>query len=353
MAKVSHFRYALRFFITIFFICTISTGFSQTLGGSAAYNFLSFSPAATVTAAGGINISHQWNNVAASYYNPALLQADLNGKASMQFTQLAGGIKALQLSGAYHASNRKTTFGGHIFLVQYGAIPQTDAAGNEYGTFNAYDYVVQLSAAKSYLQRWQYGGTLKWIQSFYGSYQSAALAADVGLLYHDSLNGFRAGLIAKNMGVQVKKFSSIGEDLPFDLQVGVTKRLLQAPLAFSLTAHHLQSFDIFYNDTTFNNNNNFTTTASIAKKLFNHLILAGHVYLGSHVEATLGYNFLRRAELSFGNVGNGLAGFSAGFSAKFQKLEFSFSRATYAKGQGYNQLGLQINLQALGGTGKL
>ena len=353
MAKVSHFRYALRFFITIYFICIAYTGFSQTLGGKAAYNFLSFSPTASLTASGGINISHQWNNVAATYYNPALLQATLNGKLSMHFTQLAGGIKALQLSSAYHSNKQNSTYGGHIFLVQYGAIPQTDAAGIQYGTFNAYDYVVQLSAAKSYLQRWQYGGSLKWIQSFYGNYTSAAIAADVGLLYRDSLNGFRAGLVAKNMGLQVKKFTNMGEDLPLDLQIGVTKKLLQAPLAFSLTAHHLHRFDIYYNDTVFNNNTNFTASPSFVKKLFNHLVLAGHVYLGPHLEATMGYNFLRRAELSTGSGGNGLAGFSAGFSAKFQKLDISFSRAIYAKGQGYNQLGLQINMLTIGGTGKL
>ena len=77
--------------------------------------------------------------------------------------------------------------GGHIFLVHYGSIPQTDAAGNMSGTFHAYDYVVQFSAgSKKYLKRWQYGGALKWIQSFYGPYQSAAVAADVGLLYADS-----------------------------------------------------------------------------------------------------------------------------------------------------------------------
>lgn len=353
MAKVSHFRYALRFLITICFISAACMVAAQTLGGKAAYNFLSFSPAAPVTAAGGINISHHWNNVAAAYFNPAFLQADLHGKAAMNFTQLAGGVKALHLSGAYHASKQNTSFGGHIFLVQYGSIPETDAAGNEYGTFNAYDYVVQISAAKQYLERWQYGSSLKCIQSFYGSYSSAALAADVGLLYQDSVNGFRAGLVAKNLGFQIKKFSEVGEDLPLDLQIGITKRLLQAPLAFSLTAHHLHRFDMEYNDTTFNNQNNFTASSSFAKKVFNHLVLAGHVYLGQHLEASLGYNFLRRSELSVGSGGNGLTGFSAGLSAKFQKLEIHFSRATYTKGQGYNQIGLQMNLMDLTGTGKL
>ena len=352
MAKVSHFRYALRFLFTIGFYCCCLLATGQTLGGGAGFNFLSFSSTATATAAGGMNVSYASGDAGFTFQNSALMQPSHHGQLSMHFTSLPAGVKALHLGGAYQHQKWNATLGGHVFLIHYGSIEQRDAAGNVSGNFQAYDYVIQLGGAKKYLARWQYGGALKWIQSFYGPYQSSALALDVGLLYADSLSGFRAGLVAKNMGVQIKKFSDRGEDLPFDLQFGVTKRLLQAPLAFSLTAHHLHRFNLLYNDTTFNNANNVEASNSFFKNIFNHLVFAGHVYLGQHLEATVGYNFLRRSELSFGNGGNGLTGFSAGLSAKFQKLQIHFSRATYAKGIGYNQLGLQLNMPQLGGGGK-
>jgi hypothetical protein len=45
------------------------------------------------------------------------------------------------------------------------------------------------------------------------------------------------------------------EELPFDPTFGITKKLKNAPLSFSFTAHHLHQFDIRYNDTVFNNEN--------------------------------------------------------------------------------------------------
>jgi len=353
LAKVSHFRYALRFCFTIFFILVYIAGAAQTLGGSAAYNFLSLSGSTQASAAGGQNVSYSLGDVGFATQNPALWQPQFNGQLALHFTDVTAGIKALHLSSALHHQKQNTTFGGHVFFIHYGSLQQTDAAGNVSGTFQAYDYVVQLAAAKQYLERWQYGGALKWIQSIYGAYNSSALAVDFGLLYKDSLNGLQLGLVAKNMGVQVKAFAHDREELPFDLQVGITKKLSKAPLAFSLTLHHLHRFSILYDDSTFNRQNNFTTSHSFFNKVFNHFVLATHVSMGQHLEATIGYNVLRRTELSVGTAGNGLSGFSAGLTARFQKLQFHYARSTYQKGIGNNQLGVTVNLQQLGGIGNL
>jgi len=56
------------------------------------------------------------------------------------------------------------------------------------------------------------------------------------------------------MGTQLSTYNgtAVKEELPFDLQAGISKRLENAPFQFSVTAHHLHRFDIFYNDTLFN-----------------------------------------------------------------------------------------------------
>src|SRR6202011_1637362 len=110
----------------------------------------------------------------------------------------------------------------------------------------------------SYMEKWNYGATFKFINSNYGQYQSNGIAVDVGVLYTDSARLFFASVLAKNMGFQLKKYAGTqAGDLPFDLELGLTKRLQHAPFSFSLTAHHLHRFDIQYNDTTFNNENGF------------------------------------------------------------------------------------------------
>ena len=117
---------------------------------------------------------------------------------------------------------------------------------------------MQVSASRSYLQKWNYGFATKFINSNYGLYRSSGIAMDAGILFRDSAKLFSASVVAKNMGFQIKKYAAGStEDLPFDVVAGVSKRLEHAPFGFSITAHHLHQFDIRYNDTAFNNDNIF------------------------------------------------------------------------------------------------
>ncbi len=193
---------------------------------------------------------------------------------------------------------------------------------------------------------------MKIAHASYGSYNSTALLFDAGLLYHDSSTQFSAGLVARNMGVQLSAFGSDREDLPFDLQAGLTKKLLKAPLGFSITAQQLHRFRLGYNDTSFNMSSGFPANKiSFGDHLFNHFVFATHFYVSSNLEANIGFNRLRRTELNSGSTGNGINGFSAGIKAKFRKLEFQIARAWYQSNQGYTQAGIGIDLKQLSGLG--
>lgn len=301
-----------------------------------------------LTAAGGVNTSYRANEVGLTANNPALLQPALTTQINASFNAFLGAVKTYSLTGAYYVEKSKTTFGGHIYFVDYSSIPNTDAAGNRLGDFRPNDFVVQLSAAKKYLDKWTYGGTVKFISSSYQQYSSNAIAVDFGVMFFDSSNNFSASFLAKNMGAQLKSYTGEKEDLPFDLQIGITKRLSKAPFGFSLTAQHLHRFDLSYNDTGFNNDNGFSSP-SVLTRVFNHFVLATHVYLGQNLEATVGYNQLRRQELSIPDGSNGLSGFSAGLRIKFSKLQILYSRSTYQKGIGYNQIGITMQMNKLVG----
>lgn len=305
-----------------------------------------------LTAAGGINTSYKTNEVGLSANNPALLHAGISTQINTSFTSFLGGIKTYSLTGALHSQKSAATFGGHIYFVDYGSIPNTDAAGNSSGDFRPVDFVVQASAAKKYLEKWTYGATIKFINSSYQQYSSTAIAVDIGVLFFDSAKKFSASLLAKNMGVQLKTYTGESEDLPFDLQVGITRRLSKAPFGFSFTAQHLHLFNTTYNDAVFNNANNSTSSSSAFNKIFNHFVLATHIYLGQNLEATIGYNHLRRQELSIADAGNGLTGFSAGLRIKFSRLQILYARSAYQKGISYNQIGITAQLNKLVGLGK-
>lgn len=343
----------MRLLLLIVFIFCLSHTNAQTLGGSATFNFLKLPATPLLTASGGVNVSYASTDVGLAANNPAMFAKDLHSQLAMSFNSFFAGAKAYTVSGAYHHEAWNTTIGAQIFFIDYGSIPQTDPAGTEVGTFRPKDLVVQVSAAKTYLQKWQYGVNLKFIQSNYGAYRSSGIAADAGLFYNDSAALFSAGLVAKNMGTQLTTYSGSAEDLPFDLQAGFTKKLRDAPFAFSVTAQQLHQFNTVYNDSVFNAEAGYDNTASFGNKLFNHFVFATHIYIGANLQATIGYNRLRRNELNLGSSGNGLNGFSAGFSARFNKLHFQYARAYFGRGHAYNQFGIHLQLDQLTAVGKL
>ena len=329
---------------------------AQTLGGNSVFNFLKLSNTPQLTALGGVNISQTSNDVGLAFNNPALLRPSMHAQMNAVFNSFYSGIKAYHLSLGYRNEKLNTNFFGGLNYFGYGNATATDASGNLLGKFRPTDWVMQVSASRSYLDKWNYGATLKFISSNYGQYSSNGLAIDVGVLFHDSSKLFSAAIVAKNMGTQIKKYEGTNADeLPFDLQIGLTKRLANAPFSFSLTAHKLQQFNISYTDTNFNNDNGFEN-GSIKNfsfdKLLNHLVLATTIYAGNHVEVIAGYNFLRRKELNIGKAANGLNGFSMGVGVLLGKLQIRYARAYYQSNTAFNQLGLNMKLNDYFGLGK-
>ena len=300
-----------------------------------------------MTAAGGVNISYIIDDVGLATNNPALLSEDLHSQVGLSFNNFFSEIKSYNLAGAYHHKEYNTTFSGALFYLDYGNTARTDAAGNEEGSFRPRDFVFQISAARKYLEKWRYGIQAKFIKSDYGLYNSSGIAFDFGLLFSDTVSKFSFGFLAKNMGYQLSTYSGSREDLPFDLQIGATKKLIKAPLGFSLTAHHIHQWDLSYNDTLLNSENGFSSNYKAINNLFNHFVLATHFYLGNHLQLVFGYNRLRRDELNLGSSGNGLNGFSGGFTARFQKLQMQYSRAYFQRSYAYNQFGVNIFMDKL------
>jgi hypothetical protein len=287
-----------------------------------------------------------------------LLRESMHTQADFVFNSFYAGIKNYHLLVALRSEPLETNFSWGINYFTYGSIPETDPSGNVLGDFRPADYVMQVSASREYKERWHYGTTLKFIHSNYGQYRSSGIALDMGLSYYDSANLLQASLVAKNMGAQIKAYTGAAAgDLPFDLQLGITKRLAKAPIQFSLTAYHLQEFDIRYSDTAFNNENGFDQNANGKKftfdKLFRHIVLATQLYIGDKIEVSVGYNYLRRKELNIGNAGNGLNGFSLGVGVLFKKIQIRYARSYYQNNSAYNQFGLNLKLNDYFGLGKL
>lgn len=328
-------------------------GNSQTIGGRVAFNFLKISSDPMLTGAGSINTSYITNEVGLTANNPSLLNPAVNSQLLVSFSSFLKGVKSYSATGAYYNSKTNTTFGGHINFIDYGSITQTDASGMSYGHFCPIDFVIQLEAAKTYRENWSYGISIKIINSVYNQYKANGIAFDVGVLYRDSLHNFSASMLAKNMGFQVKNFSGENEDLPFDIQVGITKRLQNAPLGISLTAYHINKIHLSYNDTVFNIENGYPENHTAISNILNHFVIAGHIFMGKNLEAIVGYNHLRRMELNMGLSGNGLNGFSTGIKISFQNLQVLYARSVYQSNVTLNQIGINVGMNSFFSSGSL
>jgi hypothetical protein len=333
-----------RLFI-ILFCCVSQAGYAQTLGGNAVFNFMQQPNNAQLSALGGVNISNITNDVGMSFHNPSLLREKHHTQVSTAFNLFVGGIKSYGITSGYNLGKYNTNVGIGISYFDYGSTTTTDASGNVLGEFKPQDYLVQLMASRSYKEHWQYGATIKFINSSYGIYKSSGIAVDAGVTYADTTHLLQASVVVKNIGTQLKAYTNNNpkEELPFDFQAGITKRLVKAPLQFSITAHHLHRFNMYYSDTAFlasEGEDSFRGKAFTFSKILSHLVLSTQLYLKDKVEITAGYNFLRRKDLNVLNAANGLNGITIGAGLLLNDLQIRYATGFYQQNM-FNQL--QVN----------
>lgn len=327
--------------------CSPNGLYAQTLGGSSTFSFLKLPASPQLAALGDFTLTVPSRDISLGAHQPALLREDMHGQVLASFNLMYAGIRQMHAMGGLHHEKWETDFAAGIQYLHYGNAVQTDPAGNILGDFQARDYAVYLSASRRYLGRWRYGATIKMVQSQYAQYRAGALMMDMGILYSDTSRLLHIGFLARNMGFMTRAYSGQGEDLPFDLQLGITKRLKGAPLQFSVTAQRLHQFDILYQDTAFNiSNYGSKGNDGFFTKLFQHFVFAAQGFVGDKVELTIGYNVLRKAELSITNTANGLTGFSYGVGVTLPRLQVRYAGSQYQNGAAYHQFGLNVDLAA-------
>jgi len=300
---------------------------AQTTAGNATFNFLSLPYSPKATALGGINISSLSADLGLSMTNPSLMNQQMDGQMFIGIKPYFGGIQQYDLLGVKHWEQKNITTGFGIHYLNYGNIPMTDMAGNELGTMQPNDYALQISAATNYIENFQIGGTLKFIQSNYGIYKSSGLAMDVGLTYKSPNNLSKASILVANMGTQIAT-TGTKQELPFNIIVGWSKKLANAPLQFSLTADRLSVWNHSYYDPNYDNIYG-TSPASGLQNAFNHLIVSTELFLGEKVDFNVGYNFIRRYDLNIYNQANGLNGFSSGLGIKLDRMRLQYANSFF------------------------
>lgn len=333
---------------------------AQVTGGQNAFEYLRMSNSPHVTALGGYVPASQDNDVSFTLQNPALLRPSMHNQLAVNYNIYYAGIGIANLQYGYHVAPLNTDFSFGLQYLNYGSFTNTDAQGNDLGSVRATDYSLNFSASRQYLNRWRYGATVKWAHSFLSGVSSMAVLADVGVSYEDTANGWNIGIVAKNMGIQVKQYNPDNdmEPLPFDLQIGVSKRLKNVPLRLYITGHHLYQWDVYYNNpedkvvTTIITSSSDTAEGShTIDKIFRHFNFGAELILGKRITVSAAYNHLRRGELGVKDA-TGTAGFSFGAGVNLNKMTVRYARSYYGSAGAYNELGLSFQLNKFFNIGK-
>jgi hypothetical protein len=335
------------------FILSNLFAFSQ-MGGSSVFESLNLPVSAKIAGTGGYNVSMNNGDPGIGYFNPSVIDSSYKNNIGSGWGALFMNLSDISFGYASYANTfKKYNYAANLLIINYGKIAAKDESGNSLGTEIASEYIFSLGASEEINKWFTWGISAKPIMSYLANYSSYAIASDLGLTYHDSLRNSIASIVARNIGFQLKPYyKGSRENLPFEIDLGYTKKFEHAPFRFSLTYRHLQKFDLSYQSTLENSSAAYLSdTASksslsisdIASKLTQHLIFGVEFLFGKRFYASLGYNVKRKNELKSASNG-GLVGMTYGAGLKISKLTLGFAHQKYNVSGGATTFTLMFNL---------
>ena len=323
---------------------------AQQLGGRTVFPFLDLPPSAQQAALGGMSVSARNDDPSMLFASPALLNPEMDGRLALSYVAYVAGIR--QSTAAYVFNTQKAgRVGLGITYLNYGSLESYDPAGNSLGTFGVNEYTVGVTDAVT-KGNFTFGATAKLAVSSIAGSRSLAGVADAGVVYKHPTADFTAGLAVKNAGYQLAPYPGTDRgSLPLDVQLGATIKPEHMPIRFSLTAHHLQQWDIQYLDS---NARGPLDANGVAKKdaknfgdnLARHFTASAALVLGKGLNIRVGYNHLQRRELRLDNT-SGSAGLSFGVMLKISTFQLDYTHATLQAAGSSEYFTISRNLNSL------
>jgi len=317
--------------INVILAVLLAASLNAQTGGDNVYEFLNLTHSGLVASTGGSNVSLNADNLNLSYHNPALLNSVMDRNIALSYVNYFAGVNyGLAL---YSQSFESIgSFGAGLTYLNYGSFTEADPSGVITGTFSASEYALPIIYSREIDTLFRVGITFKPILSHLERYTSFGFAFDLGAAYQNRSGLFSAGLVIRNIGLQVTKYS--GEDrqkLPFEIQAGVTQKLAHAPFRFSFTLRHLEKFDLTYqynrNDTTYVKTS-FLQSSEFLENIMRHVVVGIEIIPHKNFYFSTGFNYQRRRELQVQSKISSV-GFSWGFGINTSMLNIELGRATY------------------------
>lgn len=327
-----------RFYFLFYFAASFVLSFSQ--AGNGVYQFLDLPISSRLAALGGTNVSLRDNDINFAFQNPALLTSETHNTLSLNMANYLADISFGSV--AYgHTFGKNNYMAVGIQYVDYGTFGRYNELNDSLGNFTAKDYALNIIYARPLTANITVGATLKPVYSVFEQYTSFGIAMDAGVNYKSNDDLFAAGFVLRNIGTQLKGYYSDDngqhlEPLPFDIQLGLSKKLLHAPLRFSLTLNKLNQWDLRYESTnqpisTMTGNDLTENKITFVDMAFRHSIIAVEFVPSKNFYLAAAYNHRRHQEMKMDGFKT-LSGFSFGGGLKLYKFHVGFGMTQFQKG---------------------
>jgi hypothetical protein len=310
--------------------------------GTRVYPFLNLPFSARQAALGGDAVSIRDYDVSFAGVNPAVMNIEQDEMLAINYA-------------SYLADSKYGTFTyardlqeAHLIslsarYMDYGRMPRTDESANIDGEFGAMDASVGVGYAYQFDEDWTIGGSANFVTSKIDTYASMAVVGNAGVTYHNRKSNETVALVFRNFGYQFKTFNGLRENVAFRVDLGYTRILDEFPLAFTITAHDLQQFNISQD---YNNNGQ---PISWQRKFADHFSLGAELFPQQAFNIRLGYNIRRGNELAVLDQ-RSFAGLSAGFGIKISSFRFDYAHVRYHNASNTNMFGLTLDLIEVSGN---
>lgn len=334
-------------------ICLFQPAMAQ-FGGRYIFKFVNLPVSARIASLGGQHIAVADDDINLAYGNPSLLNPQMHQQISFNHSFHFDGIQHGFASYGHYAEKIATTFYAGFQYVNYGDFELTDEFFQVLGTFRPREVAATIGAARMIDERISFGVNLRYMTSQFEAYNASALGFDAGLTYLDTANNFTAAVVLKNAGTVLSSYTeqNTNEELPLEIQIGISKRLRYLPFRFSVIYHNLQQWTLLFDDpnlqetSIFIGDGNSTGQQSeFLQNLFRHLTFNGELLIGKreNLRFRLGYNNFLRQDLTNDDFGS-LAGFSFGLGIKVNRFRIEYGHLVYHVAGGVNHLSISTNI---------
>ena len=304
-------------------------------GQNNSFEFLKIPVDAKLNALGGYNITLSSENNNFFYNNPATIKNGKNKTISASFLNYLANIKGTNI---YYIDSVEFIgkFGIGIKHFNYGKTDSYDMLGNYLGIIEGNEFELILSKSKQ-MGQFIYGANIKYIYSKITNHINNAIFFDLGgILYPTYNKEFSIGISLRNFGFLFSEFKNQKNNiLPFDVQLGTTIKPEYMPLRFSITIFNI------YNG---NKKNISNKENSFSNKLLSKINLGTEILISKNINLQLGYNYLKRKELSY-ETRKGGSGFSYGILLKIKRICINYARSLYNIPGESNSISLSLNVK--------